>query len=83
MNESTGVPYLSAWEPGKLVSGIGGIGVVQRSASDRLLVGDLVVGATAFPWKRFWEATGEQLIKVGILTCVLLRSSEDERALPL
>ncbi|VDM52790.1 unnamed protein product [Angiostrongylus costaricensis] len=68
MNSTTGVDYLSPYEPGELVDGLEGVGVVEVSGADSLLTkGDLVTScAHLWPWTKKFIADCTDLVKVNL-----------------
>ncbi|CAI4232061.1 unnamed protein product [Auanema sp. JU1783] len=66
MNPSTGVDYLAPYEPGELVDGLEGIGIVETASSDCVLnAGDIVTScAHLWPWTRKFIADSSDLVKV-------------------
>uniref|UniRef100_A0A915BCY8 Prostaglandin reductase 2 n=2 Tax=Ascarididae TaxID=6250 RepID=A0A915BCY8_PARUN len=68
MNRSTGVDYLEPFEPGELVDGLEGIGVVEMaSVRCNFNVGDLVTSVgRLWPWSRLFVADHSDLVKVNL-----------------
>ncbi|VDK20069.1 unnamed protein product, partial [Anisakis simplex] len=68
MNRSTGVDYLEPFEPGELVDGLEGIGVVEMaSPACNFEVGDLVTSVgRLWPWSRLFVADHSDLVKVNL-----------------
>ncbi|VDP15391.1 unnamed protein product [Heligmosomoides polygyrus] len=66
MNSSTGVDYLSPYEPGELVDGLEGVGVVEFvGENSALLAGDVVTScAHLWPWTKRFIADCSDLVKV-------------------
>ncbi|XP_076442069.1 prostaglandin reductase 2-like isoform X2 [Babylonia areolata] len=64
MNEDSGVHYMSAWQLGKPVDGLGGVGEVQASADPTLTSGDLVSGNFFWPWSEFFVTDSKQVRKL-------------------
>ena len=64
MNEDTGVHYMSAWQPGKPIDGLGGVGEVQASSDPDFTCGDLVSGVFLWPWAVFFTIDSKNIKKV-------------------
>ncbi len=64
MNETTGVGYLSPWEIGETVVGLGGLGEVVQSSSSEFAAGDIVGASMSWPWKLYFRINEDQLMKV-------------------
>uniref|UniRef100_A0A1I7XU10 15-oxoprostaglandin 13-reductase n=1 Tax=Heterorhabditis bacteriophora TaxID=37862 RepID=A0A1I7XU10_HETBA len=68
MNCSTGVDYLASYEPGELVDGLEGVGIVEVAGEGCLLsVGDIVTScALLWPWTKRFIADSNDLVKVNL-----------------
>ena len=64
MNEDSGVHYMSAWQPGKPVDGLGGVGQVQASSDPDFTSGDLVSATFLWPWAAFFTIDSKNIKKV-------------------
>ncbi|XGW12628.1 hypothetical protein V3C99_013360 [Haemonchus contortus] len=66
MNPCTGVDYLAPYEPGELVDGLEGVGVVEIVGENSVLVsGDIVTScAHLWPWTKRFIADCSDLVKV-------------------
>ena len=66
MNEDTGVQYMLAWQPGKPIDGLGGVGEVQASSDPNFTCGDLISGVFLWPWAVFFTIDSKNIKKVRV-----------------
>lgn len=64
MNEDSGVHYMSAWQLGQGIDGLGGVGKVMSSNDPAFQEGDLVTGTFLWPWTAEFTIVGSNLRKV-------------------
>ncbi|KAL8565153.1 hypothetical protein ACOMHN_003940 [Nucella lapillus] len=64
MNEDSGVHYMSAWQLGKSIDGLGGLGEVQASSDPALTSGDLVAATFLWPWTSFFVIDSKHVKKL-------------------
>lgn len=64
MNEESGVEYMKAWDVGKTVQGIGGLGEVISSADPDFQEGELVLPKFEWPWQKYFVTTSSSVRKV-------------------
>jgi len=64
LNEDSGVDYVKAYELGKTVMGLGGIGEVVSSASSDFKSNDLVTPNFQWPWQLYFIVKGSEIRKV-------------------
>jgi len=57
MNENTGLPIFAPYEPGKVIQGLYGVGVVTESKLEGFKIGDVVVntGMDNWPWQIYFK----------------------------
>ena len=79
MNPESGVHYMSAWQVGEAVDGLGGVGIVVRSHSARFQTGDFVTSTFLWPWMVYFTYPDSTLLKVlitHVFVCLLLFFTE-------
>ena len=65
MNEDSGVQYMSAWQVGQGLDGLGGVGQILASSDASLAQGDLVAASFLWPWKAYFIIDSKLVKKVG------------------
>ena len=66
LNEDSGVDYVKAYELGKTVMGLGGIGEVVSSASSDFKSNDLVTPNFQWPWQLYFIVKGSEIRKASM-----------------
>ncbi|XP_070180249.1 prostaglandin reductase 2-like [Littorina saxatilis] len=64
MNEDSGVHYMSAWQLGQPIDGLGGVGEVEASADSTFTKGDRVSATFLWPWAAFFVIDGKHVKKM-------------------
>ncbi|XP_005101735.1 prostaglandin reductase 2 [Aplysia californica] len=64
MNEDSGVQYIKAWELGKTVDGLGGVGEVIASADSSFQPGDIVTPNFEWPWELYFVVKANTVRKL-------------------
>ena len=66
MNEDSGVHYMSAWQLGEPVDGLGGVGEVVSSRDPGFDQGNLVCSTFLWPWAAVFATDSKNLRKVSV-----------------
>ncbi|XP_053374179.1 prostaglandin reductase 2-like isoform X2 [Mercenaria mercenaria] len=55
MNDDTGVEYMSPWQLGETIKGLGGVGEVTESNDPAFVKGDIVQAVMNWPWSKYFK----------------------------
>lgn len=67
MNEQTGAEYLTPWQIGETVTGLGGVGVIEESVVSEFKKGDIVAASMCWPWMLYFSFPQDQLTKIELI----------------